>query len=179
MRLRRVCASSVRRSVDTSPCGGLARACSLRPRSGPPSPCICSVVSFSGYAGRLHCGVVGYLVEHLAGEQEAHGTPRSRPSRLGRRQSRDGTVRGADSHGTNEGADVPRARHIAAEELEALAAELEDDELTLVPVSAVMCRRLLTDLVESPLLNPALPPEELRSRLTSDSSRLRREPVAA
>ena len=53
----------------------------------------------------------------------------------------------------------------AAEELEALAAELEDDELTLGPVSAVMCRRLLTDLVESPLCNPALPPEELRSRV--------------
>ena len=28
-----------------------------------------------------------------------------------------------------------------------------------------MCKRLLTDFVESPLFDPALPPEELRSRV--------------
>ena len=54
---------------------------------------------------------------------------------------------------------------VAAEEMEALAAELEDDELTLDPVSAVMCKRLLTDFMESPLFDPARPSEELRSRV--------------
>jgi hypothetical protein len=54
---------------------------------------------------------------------------------------------------------------LAAEELEALASELEDDELALDPACAVACMRLLSDLSASPLLNPALPPEELRSRV--------------
>jgi hypothetical protein len=52
-----------------------------------------------------------------------------------------------------------------AEELEALASELEDGDLALEPASAVACMRLLSDLVGSPLLNPAVPPEELRSRV--------------
>jgi hypothetical protein len=51
----------------------------------------------------------------------------------------------------------------AAPELEALAAELEDEGLTLEPVCAVACRRLLTDPERSPLLNPAFGPEDLRS----------------
>ena len=53
----------------------------------------------------------------------------------------------------------------AAQELELLARELEDAELTLDPVSAVLCMRFLTDSVESPLLNSALPPDEVHSRL--------------
>ena len=107
------------------------------------------------------------LVEHLAGEQEAHGIPEvlafaAREATVERRHMYAARIRTE----LTETALTYRERvMIAAEELEALAAELEDDELTLVPVSAVMCRRLLTDLVESPLLNPALPPEELRSRL--------------
>jgi hypothetical protein len=51
----------------------------------------------------------------------------------------------------------------AATELEALAAELEDDQLTLEPGCAVACRRLVTDSERSPLLNPAFAPEDLRS----------------
>ena len=54
---------------------------------------------------------------------------------------------------------------LAAEELEALACELEDEELALDPACAVACMRLLSDVSESPLLNPALPPELLRSRV--------------
>lgn len=58
------------------------------------------------------------------------------------------------------------ARVIAvAEELEALASDLDDEELALDPASAVACMRLVSDLAGSPLLNPALPPEELRSRV--------------
>ncbi len=54
----------------------------------------------------------------------------------------------------------------AAAELEALAAELEDDRLTLEPGCAVACRRLLSDPERSPLLNPAFAPEDLRSSVS-------------
>jgi hypothetical protein len=53
----------------------------------------------------------------------------------------------------------------AAGDLEALATDLEDEKLVLAPACGVACMRLVTDLACSPLLNPALPPEELRSRV--------------
>jgi hypothetical protein len=52
-----------------------------------------------------------------------------------------------------------------AEELEALACELDDDGLALDPVCAVACTRLLSDLGESRLRDPALWREDLRSRV--------------
>lgn len=52
----------------------------------------------------------------------------------------------------------------AAEELAALAAELEDEELELSPACALACSRLLSEPTQSPLLNPALPRDGLRSR---------------
>jgi hypothetical protein len=58
-----------------------------------------------------------------------------------------------------------RASTAAAEELEALALELDDEALTLDPACAVVCMRLLADGAESPLLNPGLPAEDVRSRL--------------
>ena len=51
----------------------------------------------------------------------------------------------------------------AAEELAALAAELEDAALELSPASAMLCSRLVNEPAESPLLNPALPQDGLRS----------------
>jgi hypothetical protein len=54
---------------------------------------------------------------------------------------------------------------LAADELEALASALEDDELALDPACAVACMRLVSDVAESPLLNPTRPQEELRSRV--------------
>ena len=51
------------------------------------------------------------------------------------------------------------------DELEALAAELEDDGLELDPVAAVACARLLSDIPASPLLNPAAPVVVLRARI--------------
>jgi hypothetical protein len=54
---------------------------------------------------------------------------------------------------------------VAADELEALAADLDDASLALDPACAVACVRLLTDVEGSPLLNQALPPEELRCRV--------------
>ncbi len=58
----------------------------------------------------------------------------------------------------------PRVVHVS-EELAALACDLEDDDLLLDPACAVACARLVTDPAASPLLNPALPPEELQARV--------------
>ncbi len=49
--------------------------------------------------------------------------------------------------------------------LAALAEELADPQLELDPACAAACSRLLTDEVTSPLLNSALPADEVRSRL--------------
>lgn len=52
-----------------------------------------------------------------------------------------------------------------AEELRMLAAYLDDEDLSLDPASAVVCERLLGDLAESPLRNPAKPVEDARARI--------------
>jgi hypothetical protein len=52
-----------------------------------------------------------------------------------------------------------------ADELAALADELEDPRLELDPNCAVLCTRLLMDPVSSPLVNPALPAGDARSRI--------------
>jgi hypothetical protein len=49
--------------------------------------------------------------------------------------------------------------------LAALAEELADPELELDPVCAAACSRLLLDDVASPLVNPTLPADDVRSRL--------------
>jgi hypothetical protein len=53
----------------------------------------------------------------------------------------------------------------AAAELQALAAELEDETLTLDAACAVACGRLVDDPYGSPLLNPDLGPDALRARV--------------
>jgi hypothetical protein len=103
------------------------------------------------------------LLERLSRERDAHVISEvrafaSREATLERRQSFAALVRGRLA------ADDPRLLAVA-DELGALAAELEDDDLTLDPVAAVACTRLLSDASESPLLNPALPIEDLRSRV--------------
>ncbi len=54
---------------------------------------------------------------------------------------------------------------VASAELEALALELEDEELALDPASAVACGRLLAEVASNALLNGGLPQEVLRSRV--------------
>ena len=54
---------------------------------------------------------------------------------------------------------------VVAEELDLLAYELENAELWLHPASAVACLRLLSDVTSSPLLNSALPAQDLPSRV--------------
>lgn len=73
----------------------------------------------------------------------------------------------------------PAFGEAAREELEALASELDDGELELDPASAVICARLLDDFSESRLLDPALPPVELRCRVRQIRSGFRRRQAAA
>jgi hypothetical protein len=54
----------------------------------------------------------------------------------------------------------------ATAELTALADELEDESLELSPACAVACSRLLTDLAQSPLLDPDAPVMALRSTVS-------------
>ena len=58
----------------------------------------------------------------------------------------------------------PERVRAAADELQALAAELDDPELSLDPACAVACDRLLMDGT-SPLFNPALPADDTGARL--------------
>jgi hypothetical protein len=107
------------------------------------------------------------LVERLAGERDAHVIPEvktyaSREATIERRHNFAALIR---SYLPQPGLPVVQRIAAAADELEALAAELDDAALELDPALAVACMRLLSDVAESPLLNSALPPEELRSRV--------------
>jgi hypothetical protein len=63
-----------------------------------------------------------------------------------------------------------RARvELVADELAALAGQLEDESLRFDPLSAVRCKRLLTDVVESPLLNSLVSPDGLPATIRSIS----------
>lgn len=107
------------------------------------------------------------LVDRLAGERDAYMISEvlayaSREATMERRHTFAAMVR---SGLRQPGLALQPRVHAAAEELEALASELDDGELGLDPACAVACMRLLSDLAESPLLNPELPAEELRSRV--------------
>ena len=107
------------------------------------------------------------LVDRLAGERDAYVISdvlayASRETTKERRHWLAAVIRSVISQ---PGSAVLGRVQAAAEDLEALASELEDEELALDPACAVACARLVSDPGQSPLLNPALPPEELRSRV--------------
>ena len=107
------------------------------------------------------------LVDRLAGERDAYVISdvlayASRETTKERRHWFAAVIRSVVSQ---PGPAVVERVQAAAEDLEALASELEDEELALDPACAVACARLVSDPGQSPLLNPALPPEELRSRV--------------
>lgn len=107
------------------------------------------------------------LVERLAADRDAHAIPEildfaSREAAPERRQSCAALIR--STLRAPSPALEPRVR-AASEELEQLASELDDEELALAPACAVACRRLVSDPAWSPLLNPGLPREDLRSRV--------------
>jgi len=122
-------------------------------------------------AGGLAVGALGVrtlwqhweLLDRLAGERDAHVIPEvlacaSRDATRERRHEYAASIR------TGLGQQrIPREPCVlaVAEELQALASELEDDGLALDPACAVACVRLLTELAESPTLTT----EELRSRV--------------
>ena len=121
------------------------------------------------------------LVERLAGERDAYAIPEvlawaSRETTMARRQLHAASLRDA----LKRPGLVYEARVLAAaEELEALASELDDEELDLDPACAVACMRLLSDVVTSPLLNSALPPQDLRSRVVQIRSGFKARRLAA
>jgi hypothetical protein len=108
------------------------------------------------------------LVERLSGDRDAYVI-----SEVQRRAAREATIERRHAYAASIRCrlDEPsspygeRARRVAGE-LVALAEDLDDDELELDPAAAVACARLLEDYSGSPLLNLALPPDELRSRLS-------------
>jgi hypothetical protein len=107
------------------------------------------------------------LLERLSGERDAHVISEvravaAREATMERRQCFAALIRSR----VNEARCVSDLRVLAvADELEALASELEDDDLTLEATAAVACARLLSDVAGSPLLNHVLPVEDLRSRV--------------
>jgi len=107
------------------------------------------------------------LLERLAADRDAHVISEvrayaSREATMERRRSFAASIR---SRRAQPGPAFEARIRSVAEELEALVSELEDGELAFDPACAVACARLVSDPAESPLLNPALPPEELRSRV--------------
>src|SRR5688572_28813255 len=124
------------------------------------------------FIGGLALGALGVratlahweIVDRLAAERDAFVIPEIRG-----RAARETTMerRHALADHVRSWLREPASERIraAAPELKALAAELDDDELTLDPVSAVVCVRLLTN-PESPLLTTARPPDELRARVS-------------
>jgi signal transduction histidine kinase len=127
------------------------------------------------FVGGLGVGVLGLralwrrwdLLERLAGERDAHVIPEvlayaTRETTMERRQTFAALVR-AELRRPETAVDARLAA--VADELEALASELEDPGLALDPAAAVACMRLLSDVVASPLLNRACASEELRSRI--------------
>jgi hypothetical protein len=106
------------------------------------------------------------LIERLAGERDAFAISEvqayaSRETGMERRRSFAAVIRNT----LNSPALAAQRRLLGlADELEELASELEDDDLTLDPASAVACHRLVSG-PGSPLFNQAVPPRELRSRI--------------
>jgi hypothetical protein len=127
------------------------------------------------FLGGLFVGALGAramwrrwdLLERLSGERDAYVI-----SEVLAFASREATMERRDSFAALIQGRLQDARLAAdarvlgvADELETLASELEDGDLALDPASAVACLRLLSDFPQSPLLNQALPSEDLRSRI--------------
>jgi hypothetical protein len=104
------------------------------------------------------------LLDRLADERDAFVIPEVRTF-----ASRDATLErrhtfAALIHGHLKPPLDPRLVAVA-DELDALASELENGELELDPARAIACLRLLSDPGESPLLDVSVPAEELSSRV--------------
>jgi hypothetical protein len=112
------------------------------------------------------------LLDRLVGERDAYAIAEVRAraeqgASMSNRRSLSGAIRSRLELGEN-----PRIAE-NADEFAALAEELVDPQLELDPACAAACLRLLTDDVTSPLINPALPAEDVRSRVLQIRSGLR------
>jgi hypothetical protein len=127
------------------------------------------------FIGGLALGALGIralfrrwdLVDRLVGDRDAYLIPEVRAraaqsATIDRRRSLATSIRTMLEDPELRGAD--RIASFAGE-LDALARELDDPELALDPFNAVACERLLIDPDRSPLLNMALPAEDVGSRL--------------
>ena len=125
------------------------------------------------FVGGLTIGILGIgaiwrhwdLVDRLADDEDAYLIPEvrayaARDARMNRRLSYAAVIR-SWSRQPDLCADTRIAEF--AEPLEELARELEDADLELDPACALACRRLLGDPTVSPLLNRALPHEDVGS----------------
>jgi hypothetical protein len=125
------------------------------------------------FIGGLFVGALGAramwrrwdLLERLSGESDAHVIAEVRAfalreATMDRRRSFAALIRARLSD-ARLGGDT-RVLAVAGD-LEALAVDLDDDDLALDPASAVACMRLLSDVARSPLLNRELASEDLRA----------------
>ena len=107
------------------------------------------------------------LIDQLADERDAYVIPdvvayASRQTTMDRRRTFAAFIR---SIVCKPGFGREQRVRDASDVLNALVSDLVDEELSLDPACAVACARLLSDPAVSPLLNPELPREELRSRV--------------
>lgn len=112
------------------------------------------------------------IVDRLAGERDAYVISdvlsyAMRETTMDRRRTFAALVRGRLNEPREPRIDV------AAGELESLARDLENAAFRVDPAAAVACMRLVSDVANSPLLNPELPPEELCARVNSIRSGFR------
>jgi hypothetical protein len=112
------------------------------------------------------------LVDRLLVERDAHAIPEVRvraaqEATMANRRSLSRAIRAR-----LELAENPRITD-NADELAALAEELADPQLEFDPACAAACSRLLRDEVTSPLVNSAVPTQEVRSRLVQIRSGFR------
>jgi hypothetical protein len=126
------------------------------------------------FLGGLAIGMLGVravwrrwdLVDRLAADRDAYvidevRTYAAREATIDRRRTFATVIRST----VDSSFPVGGGRADVTEELWALAAELDDDGLDLDPASAIGCMRLVSDPVESPLLDPRRSPDELRDRV--------------
>jgi hypothetical protein len=111
------------------------------------------------------------LIHRLTLERDAYVIPAVR--RYGRRLTRQRARKRLSRSLTSLVADpwrsapyvVPTRVVAFADDLEEIARELGEADTEVDPVCAAACLRLLTEGANSPLLNPALPVEDLRAAL--------------
>ena len=108
------------------------------------------------------------LVDRLADDRDAYRIPEveayaAREAHLDRRRYHAELIR-SWARQQPEGPTGLRVRE-AADQLEALARDLENPDLELTPACAVACRRLLTDPTASPIFNQDLRREDVPVRI--------------